>query len=54
MGVFSVADAQSVKLTGKILNEKNEPLAGVSVKIVGGGGTSTDNDGRFSLSLTPG
>ena len=50
----SLIHAQSVKLTGKVLNEKNEPLAGVSVKITGAGGTSTDGEGRFSLNLTPG
>lgn len=54
IGVFSLAHAQNVKLTGKVLNEKNEPLSGVSVKIVGGGGTTTDIEGRFSLNLTPG
>src|SRR5258705_6746315 len=53
-GLFSFTQAQSVKLTGKVLNEKNEPLAAVSVKIVGGGGTATDIEGRFSLNLTPG
>jgi TonB-dependent receptor len=46
--------AQTVKLSGKVLNEKNEPLAGVSVKLAGAGGTSTDMEGRFSLSLTTG
>jgi hypothetical protein len=47
--------AQTGKITGKILNEKNEPLAGVSVKIVGAqGGTSTDVEGRFTLTLTIG
>lgn len=51
---FSFAYAQSVKLTGKILNEKNEPLTGVSVKIIGGGGATTDGEGRFSLNLIPG
>jgi TonB-dependent receptor len=54
IGLLSFAQAQSAKLTGKVLNEKNEPLAGVSIKIVGGGGTSTDVEGRFSLSLAPG
>ncbi len=54
IGLFSFVQAQSLKLTGKVLNEKNEPLAGVSVKIVGGGGTTTDIEGRFSLNLTPG
>ncbi len=53
-GLFSFSQAQSVKLTGKVLNEKNEPLASVSVKIIGGGGISTDVEGRFSLNLTPG
>jgi hypothetical protein len=47
--------AQSGKLAGKILNEKNEPLAGVSVKISGSeGGTTTDVEGRFTLTLTAG
>ncbi len=47
--------AQTGKITGKILNEKNEPLAGVTVKIVGAqGGTSTDVEGRFTLTLTIG
>ncbi|MEP6701046.1 MAG: carboxypeptidase regulatory-like domain-containing protein, partial [Bacteroidota bacterium] len=54
LSLLSFSQAQSIKLTGKVLNEKNEPLAGVSVKIVGGGGTTTDIEGRFSLSLTPG
>lgn len=58
MTVFSLftfmASAQNLKLSGKVLNEKNEPLAGVSVKIAGGGGAMTDIDGRFSLSLAPG
>jgi TonB-dependent receptor len=52
--LFSIAFGQSVKLTGKVLNEKNEPLVGVSVKLAGSGGTSTDIEGRFSLSLTTG
>jgi outer membrane receptor protein involved in Fe transport len=52
--ICSVVKAQSVKLFGKVLNEKNEPLASVTVKIVGGGATTTDVEGRFSLSLTPG
>jgi len=54
IGLFCFAQAQSVKLSGRVLNEKNEPLSGVSVKIVGGGGTSTDMEGRFTLNLTPG
>lgn len=52
--LFSFLQAQTMKLTGKVLNEKNEPLAGVSVKISGGGGTSTDIEGRFTISLAAG
>jgi outer membrane receptor protein involved in Fe transport len=54
LGLFSVAQAQGIKLTGKVLNEKNEALAGVSVKINGAGGTTTAIDGHFSLTLLPG
>lgn len=55
LGLFSLLQAQSLKLTGKVLNEKNEPLQGVSIKIIGAsGGTSSDIEGRFSLSLSPG
>lgn len=49
------AAAQSLRLTGKISNTKNEPLAGVSVKIKGGStGTSSGVDGQFTLLLQPG
>ena len=54
LGFLFVSQAQSLKLAGKVLNDKNEPLASVSVKIVGGGGTTTDIEGRFILSLAPG
>ncbi|MGQ0740533.1 MAG: TonB-dependent receptor domain-containing protein [Bacteroidota bacterium] len=54
-GFFAIAEAQTAKLTGKIINAKNEPLAGVSVKITGTtGGTTSDVEGRFTLTLTPG
>lgn len=47
--------AQSGKVTGKVLNEKNEPLPGVTVKVDGSqGGTSTDVEGRFTLSVSAG
>ena len=50
----SVINAQ-VKLTGKVINAKNEPIAGASVKIIGAqGGTTTDVEGRYSLTLSPG
>ncbi|MCS3796807.1 outer membrane beta-barrel protein [Niastella sp. OAS944] len=47
--------AQSGKVTGKVLNEKNEPLAGVTVKVDGSqGGTSTNVEGRFTLTVSSG
>lgn len=47
--------AQSVKLSGKISNNKNEPLSGVSIKIQGSNtGTITDQEGRYVLNLTAG
>ncbi|MEO7983385.1 MAG: carboxypeptidase regulatory-like domain-containing protein, partial [Bacteroidota bacterium] len=52
--LFSLVQAQSLRLTGKVLNEKNEPLPGVSIKIAGAGGTTSDVEGRFSLTLSPG
>ncbi|HUQ96594.1 MAG TPA: carboxypeptidase regulatory-like domain-containing protein, partial [Chitinophagaceae bacterium] len=51
-GLF--VQAQNLKLTGKVSNQKNEPLIGASVKITSGGGTTTDLEGRFSLSLAEG
>ncbi|WP_165871387.1 TonB-dependent receptor [Flaviaesturariibacter flavus] len=45
--------AQS-RIAGKVLNDKNEPLAGVSIAVAGGGGTSTGVDGSFQLALAPG
>lgn len=50
--LFSFAKAQT-KLTGKVVNGKHEPVAGVSIKIVGAqGGTTSDVEGRYSLTLT--
>jgi hypothetical protein len=47
--------AQSGKVTGKVLNERNEPLPGVTVKVDGSqGGTSTDVEGRFTLTVSSG
>ncbi|QEC40898.1 TonB-dependent receptor [Pseudobacter ginsenosidimutans] len=50
-----VSFAQTGKIAGKVLNNKNEPLPGVSVKITGSqGGTTTDVDGLFTLNLQAG
>lgn len=41
------------KITGVVLDENNEPLAGASVIESGtGNGTATDLDGRYSITLT--
>jgi len=49
------AQAQTLKLSGKITNEKNEPVPGATIKIVGAaGGTTTDIEGRYTLNLSTG
>ncbi len=53
LGISGVATAQGIKLSGKILNDKNEPQAGVSVKVTNGPGTTSDGDGNYSLQLAP-
>jgi len=41
-----------IKITGRVLTAAGEPLAGVSVRVKGTTrGTSTDNDGRFSINV---
>ncbi len=51
---ISLLHAQ-VRLTGKVLNTKNEPISGASVKITGAkGGTATDIEGRYTLVLEEG
>ncbi|MFR5270983.1 MAG: carboxypeptidase-like regulatory domain-containing protein [Hoylesella buccalis] len=43
-------DAQNVTITGKVVDQDQEPLIGVSVVIKGTTtGVSTDLDGNFSL-----
>jgi hypothetical protein len=51
----SIIGYSQTRLTGKILNEKNEPIAGVSVQVAGTNkGTTSDVEGRYSLSLEEG
>ena len=55
VGLISFTGAQTLKLSGKVVNERNEPLPGVSVKITGSGaGVSTDVEGRFIINLSAG
>ncbi|ANE52257.1 TonB-dependent receptor [Flavisolibacter tropicus] len=51
---FTSSFAQNVKLSGKVSNDKNEPLPGVSIKATTGPGTTSDVNGNFTLSLTIG
>ena len=54
-GFVILSFGQTVKLTGKILNKKNEPLVGATIQIESSNtGTSSDVDGNFSLSLSVG
>lgn len=46
--------AQTTRLTGKVTDEKNLPLANVSVSINGNRGTTTGSDGSFQLNLNQG
>lgn len=46
--------AQTLRVGGKVSNEKNEPIVGASVSVTGKGGTTTGTDGAFSLSLPAG
>ncbi|MBS1606104.1 MAG: TonB-dependent receptor [Bacteroidetes bacterium] len=39
----------TVVVSGRVTNEKGEPLGGASVKVKKGGGTSTDSSGHFSV-----
>ncbi|WP_020533088.1 SusC/RagA family TonB-linked outer membrane protein [Flexithrix dorotheae] len=51
----SVTEFQQVKISGKVTDDTNEPLPGVSILIKGtSSGTTTDFDGNYSLSVTEG
>jgi hypothetical protein len=52
--IVSITYAQIQKISGKVLNDKNEPIAGVTVKVTSGEGTSTNVDGQFELNIAPG
>ena len=51
---FLTVQAQNIKLTGKVVNDKNESLSDVSINAVSGAGTKSDVDGNFTLILTAG
>ena len=55
LGLMSFSFSQTGKVSGKITNGKNEAVAGVSIKIEGAaGGTTSDIDGRYVLTLSTG
>ena len=55
IGLAILSFSQNVKLTGKILNKKNDPIIGATIQIEGSNtGTTSDVDGNFSLSLSVG
>ena len=54
-GLTILSFSQNVKLTGKILNKKNDPVVGATIQIEGSNtGTTSDVDGNFSISLSAG
>ena len=51
-GSITTLSAQSRTVSGKVLDEQNEPLVGVTVKTNNAqGGTITADDGSFSLQI---
>ena len=48
----SVTQSQMIKVSGKVVDEKGEPLVSATVRVKGGqGGTVTDLDGHFQLNV---
>lgn len=49
----TAAYAQSKKLTGKVTDDKSIPLAGVTIKAIGGRVTvQTDNSGSYAIEVS--
>src|SRR4026209_1628704 len=55
LGLVVLSFSQTEKLTGKVLNSKNEPVVGASIKFDGSNtGAISGVDGSFTLSLSVG
>src|SRR6187455_2326803 len=55
LGLVFVSFSQNAKLSGKILNSKNEPVVNASIKVDGTNtGTASGVDGSFTLTLAIG
>lgn len=53
--MVSALSAQNIRLTGKVLGDKNDPLVGVNVKVTATGKTVLTNvEGRYTVELTAG
>ena len=51
-GLAILSFSQNVRLTGRILNKKNDPVVGATIQIEGSRtGTTSDVDGNFFISL---
>lgn len=50
--MVSALSAQNIRLTGKVLGDKNDPLVGVNVKVAAAGKTVLTNvEGRYTIEL---
>lgn len=50
-----IATAQQIKLSGRVLNQKNEPVAGATISVSGSAkNIAADVEGRFSITLEQG
>jgi len=55
LGLVFISFSQNAKLTGKILNNKNEPVVNATIKVDGTNtGTASGVDGSFTLTLVVG
>jgi hypothetical protein len=55
LGLVFLSFSQNEKLSGKVLNNKNEPVVGASIKLESSNaGAISDVDGNFTLSLAIG
>src|SRR5687767_2528611 len=52
--IFNLSFAQTSRITGKVVNDRNEPVQGASVTLSGKGGVSTNVEGGFSIAVEPG
>ncbi len=54
LGISTLIYSQSRTITGKVVDEKGEPLPGVTVLVAGTqSGTITDFDGNYSINVNP-